>query len=117
MGRVAVLNDHVAVLNGVKDLVPLAAVRAFVMDFELAYWLVANGVFPRASRRGRLSHWRQCLFREIQKLGFPKSYEGDPDKRHFMRAVMAPPLLPAADAPRGLDKTTSQIRTLVAFRD
>ena len=96
-------NDYFAAITGVKDLVPRAAVRTSVMDFELANWLAVNEVFSRAKRRGCFFHSRQCLYCEIQKLGFSKVHKNDPDKRRFMRSLMALPLLPAADAPKGLD--------------
>ena len=36
-------------------------------------------------------------------LGPSKAYENDPDKRHFMRDLMALPIFPAAHAPKGFD--------------
>ena len=95
--------DYAAVLAEIKNLVPRAAVRSFVMDFELAFWLAADEVFPSANKRGRFFHWCQCVYRKIQKLSLSKAYENDPDKRHFVRPLMALPLLPASDAPSGID--------------
>ena len=78
-----------AVLDAVREIAPGAQPTAVVMDFEMAFWLAVSEAFPSAERHGCFFHWRQCVFRKIQKLGLTTAYESNPDMRHFMRAVMS----------------------------
>ena len=112
--------DYVAVLDAVREIAPGAQPTAVVMDFEMAFWLAVSEVFPSAERHGCFFHWCQCVFRKIQKLGLTTAYESNPDMRHFMRAVMSLPLLPADKAPEAFDLLNAinpyeQLKPLLAY--
>ena len=77
-----------AVLGAARRVAPGAQLTASAMDVEMAFWRAASEVFPSACRRGRFFRRRQCVYRKIEKLGFPTAYESDPDVRlHFVRAA------------------------------
>ena len=95
--------DYAAVLAAPREIAPGAQPTAFVMDFEMAFWLAVSEASPSAERRGCFFRRRQRVYRKIHKLGLASAYESNPGKRHFMREAMSLPLLPADDAPEAFD--------------
>jgi hypothetical protein len=83
------------VLEALKDSLPVApAVRAFVLDFEIATWQALRQVFPDGELHGCCFHWTQAVWRKVQELGLAVTYREHNAAFRFMRKLLALPYLP-----------------------
>ena len=74
--------------------------RTFLTDFELAAIRSINSVFPEATVKGCSFHFRQALYRRVQREGLKQHYEEpDSELRAWIRRIMSLTVLPVFAVP------------------
>lgn len=90
------IQDYTAVLTELKncfgDVPP--RVKEMVFDFEKAMWRSCEDIFPHASLHGCLFHWKQAIWKRIQKLSLSTAYRNIKMVRDCLQRIMCLPFLP-----------------------
>lgn len=66
-------------------------------DFELSVKRVLAEMYPDASHEGCLFHFRQCIFRKIQKYSLASEHNSNADFAHELRYLAALTYVPSRD--------------------
>jgi hypothetical protein len=85
------------VLRELRRLVPLAAPRTVLVDFERAAMNAFRVAFPDATVTGCYFHLTQSVIRKVQEIGLKVQYEGDNEVRGFVRCLAALAFVPPED--------------------
>ena len=85
------------VLHEIKRLVPLAAPKKILVDFERAAMTAFSEVFPEATITGCYFHLCQSVIRKVNEIGLKTDYEGNSEVRGFVRCLAALAYVPAED--------------------
>lgn len=85
------------VLSELKKLIPLAAPRTILVDFERAAMNAFHDAFPAATVTGCYFHLNQSVIRKVNEVGLKMQYEGDNAVRGYVRCLSALAYVPAED--------------------
>jgi hypothetical protein len=91
------------VLRQLKLLVPLAAPRKILVDFERAAMNAFSSAFPDATVTGCYFHLCQSVIRKVNEIGLKVEYETNNEVRGFVRCLPALAFVPADDVVEGFD--------------
>ena len=78
-----------------KALPAVPAVRRAIVDFESGLWKAIPKVYPNVNLKGCSFHWTQAVWRKIQLLGLQQQYINNSSTHDFCRKLMALPFLSA----------------------
>ena len=70
------------------------SLKTICLDFEKAVWASIRTVWPHVNLHGCLFHFKQCLWRRIQKVGLKCEYRTNRPLFHVLKKLMALPNLP-----------------------
>lgn len=82
-------NTYDRMLNAVKTLIPDAAPRRILLDFESASIAAFREAYPDAEITGCYFHLCQSVLRKVQELGLRPDYDTDDEIRGFVRCLSA----------------------------
>lgn len=85
---------YVKILVELKKIEPRLAPSRIVVDFENAFILAIERVFPDADIKGCLFHFGQCLWRAIQEHELQPRYSNDSDFALNLRMLKALSFVP-----------------------
>jgi len=85
------------VLQELRRLVPLAAPRTVLVDFQRAAMNSFQVAFPAATVTGGYFHLTQSVIRKVNEVGLKVPYEGDDEVRGYVRCLPALAFVPPED--------------------
>lgn len=89
--------SYTTVLRELKTLIPLAAPRVILVDFERAAINAFNTAYPTATVSGCYFHLSQSVIRKVHEVGLKIQYETDNKVREYVRCLSALAFVPPAD--------------------
>lgn len=89
--------SYVTILRELKNLVPLAAPRRVLVDFERAAMNAFHEVFPIATVTGCYFHLSQSIIRKAHEVGLKLQYENSDQVRDYVRSLCALAFVPPGD--------------------
>lgn len=84
-------------LSELKRLIPLAAPKKILVDFERATINAFADAYPSAVVTGCYFHLSQSVLRKVNEVGLKTIYESNDEVRGFVRCLPALAFVPAAD--------------------
>jgi len=91
------------VLDELRRLVPLAAPRKILVDFERAAMNAFATAYPDAHITGCYFHLCQSLLRKVNEVGLKLVYENNDEVRMYVRCLAALAFVPPADVLEAFD--------------
>lgn len=88
---------YTSLLNELKTLIPLAAPRKILVDFERAAINSFQNAFPHAVVTGCYFHLTQSVLRKVNEIGLKSKYEDDIEVRCYIRCLPALAFVPTDD--------------------
>src|SRR6476469_6756484 len=85
------------VLRELHNLIPLAAPKTIIVDFERAAINAFSIKFPTATVSGCYFHLTQSVVRKVVEVGLKVQYEHDDNVRGYVRCLSALAFVPPAD--------------------
>lgn len=85
------------VLRELHNLIPLAAPKTILVDFERAAINAFSLMFPTATVSGCYFHLTQSVVRKVVEVGLKVQYEHDDNVRGYVRCLSALAFVPPAD--------------------
>lgn len=105
------IQDYTAVLTELKncfsDMPP--RVKEVVFDFEKAMWRSCEDVLPHVSLHECLLHWKQAIWKRIQKLSLTTAYRNGKRIRDCLKRIMGLPFLPYQVIEKNLDRISVEL--------
>ncbi|XP_053382008.1 uncharacterized protein LOC128549394 [Mercenaria mercenaria] len=84
-------------------------VSSFVVDFEKGLWKGLRSVFDDPVIHGCSFHFKQALYKQVQKKGLTHEYEQNGSVYNLLRKVFALPFLPADDIADAFQKLNEKV--------
>lgn len=88
---------YAVVLQELKTLIPRAAPRKILVDFERASMNAFHDAFPLATVTGCYFHLTQSVLRKVNEVGLKTQYECDNELRGYIRCLPALAYVPPED--------------------
>lgn len=86
-----------------QRIVPSAAPKVILTDFERAAMNAFSAAYPQATVTGCYFHLCQSVMRKVQDLGLKPRYESDDDVRVYVRCLSALAYVPPGDVSEAFD--------------
>lgn len=90
-------DSYTRMLAALHDLVPLAAPKKILVDFEKAAMNAFEAAYPNAAVTGCYFHLTQSVIRKVNEIGMKLAYENDDAIRGSVRCLSALAFVPTTD--------------------
>lgn len=97
------------VLDQLHILIPAAAPRKILIDFERAAMNIFSDAYPDATISGCYFHLCQSIIRKVNEVGLKNTYENDDSVRQFIRCLPALAFVPSGDVGEAFDILTNSM--------
>ena len=96
-------------LAGLTALLPDAAPKVILADFEIAAMNAFRACYPNANVTGCYFHLCQAVLRKVQDVGLRPIYDADEDVRGMIRCLPALAHVPVNDVMEGFNDIAAQM--------
>jgi len=95
--------SYTRLLTALHDLIPAAAPKKILVDFERAAITAFEAAYTSAIVTGCYFHLTQCVVRKVNEIGMKSSYENDDAIRASVRCLSALAFVPIPDVADAFD--------------